>query len=385
MELHPEVSALLEQCIAFRRDLHQIPETCFQEFETQAYLLDALTRLHPDKLERMAQTGVRAVFYSDHPVSTIAFRADMDGLQTAECNDVPYISHHEGRMHACGHDGHMTMLLLLAQLVSRNRARLPYNIVLLFQPAEEGQNGARHMIDAGALKDPDVRQIYGMHLWPSVPKGKIGVRWGAMMAQTLEFDVHVYGKSAHGASPQLGVDAVVAAAELITFLQAIITRNVDPHQDAVLTFGKISGGKARNIIADEVTLNGTLRTFKSEVYQQMDQHLHAMLSGLEMATGARFEMLPLMHYPCVDNPRPLVEAFYQHIDMSDIVLVDPSMAAEDFACYQQEVPGLFLFLGVQGGKNEQPLHNSRFDFDEDVLLNGVEIYCRLAGLFEKNS
>lgn len=377
MKLHPAVAALEAHCGMIRWQLHQIPEVGFEEHETQAYIFRLLAPLKPDVLETVATTGVRAVFYAEAPRSTIALRADIDGLYTTEQNETDYVSQHTGRMHACGHDGHTAMLLTLAELIASDRAALRHNVVLLFQPAEEGQNGARYMIEGGALDNPKVDRIYGIHLWPAIDKGKIGVRWGPMMAQTLEFDVIVHGKSAHGASPQLGVDAIVAAAEMITFTQSIITRNVDPHQDVLLTFGKINGGVARNIIADRVELNGTLRAFNSAVFEDLERRMHAALSGLETVTGARFEFRYNMHYPCVDNPRPLVEEFYRLVGMEDTVVADPVMAAEDFACYQEAVPGMFVFLGVRGGKNDQPLHSSRFDFDEDVLLSGVEIYRRL--------
>lgn len=380
MQLHSRVSALLDEAVVIRQDLHKIPETCFEEKQTQAYILTDLARFSPDRLEKIAKTGVKAVFFGKNATETVAFRADMDGLKTGELNETAYCSTRDGYMHACGHDGHMTILLLLARLIHEQRAQLNKNVVLLFQPAEEGQGGAMHMIAEGALQNPSVDRIYGSHLWPSIGKGKIGVRWGAQMAQTLEFDVVVHGKSAHGASPQLGVDAVVAAAELVTFLQAVITRNVDPHQDALLTIGRISGGVARNIIADEVTLNGTLRVFNPVVYGELEKHIRDMLSGLELATRASFEFRQLMQYPCVNNPRAMVEDFYRYVSMEDIVLVDPSMAAEDFACYQQEIPGLFFFLGIGGGKNSEPLHNSRFDFDEDALLTGAEVYARLLEL-----
>ena len=380
MELHPSVAALLDRCVTFRRQLHQIPETCFEERKTQAYILKVLERLEPDELTRLAKTGAKAVFYAQKPESTIAFRADIDGLNTSECNETGYVSTHPGKMHACGHDGHTAMLLTLATLIVGNRGALKHNVVLLFQPAEEGQNGAKFMIQDGALEKPKVDKIYGIHLWPTIDKGKLGVRWGPMMAQTLEFDVIVHGKSAHGASPQLGVDAIVAAAELITFVQALITRNVDPHQDVLLTIGKINGGVARNIIADTVELNGTLRAFNSAVFADLGKRMRAALQGLEIVTGAKFEFISRMHYPCVDNPRPLVEEFYRLVGMEDTVVADPAMAAEDFACYQQETPGMFLFLGVRGGRNSQPLHSSRFDFDEDVLLTGVEVYRRLLSL-----
>ena len=232
-------------------------------------------------------------------------------------------------------NGHMTMLLLTARLLHRHHSALTKNIVLLFQPAEEGKCGARNMIEAGALKDPDVGRIYGMHLWPAVDKGKIGVRWGIQMAHSCEFDAIVHGKSAHGASPQLGIDAVVAAAQFIEMLQSAITRSVDPHQDAILTIGRISGGVARNVIADRVELNGTLRVLNREVYTQLMEVIHHMAEGVSLATRARFEIRELMQYPAVDNPRWLVEDFYSHMNMDDIVLVDPAMAAEDFACYQE--------------------------------------------------
>ena len=380
MNLHPAVASLEARCRTFRRELHQIPEICFEERQTQAYILDALKPLSPDILIPIAKTGVKAVFYAETPVSTIALRADIDGLRTTELNETDYISQHAERMHACGHDGHMAMLLTLADLIAANRKQLAHHVVLLFQPAEEGQNGARYMIEEGALENPKVDCIYGIHLWPTIDKGKVGVRWGPMMAQTLEFDVIVHGKSAHGASPQLGVDAIVAAAEMITFMQALITRNVDPHQDVLQTIGKINGGVARNVIADTVELNGTLRAFNTAVFADLGKRMRAALQGLEIVTGAKFEFQHRMHYPCVDNPRPMVEEFYRLVGMEDTIVADPVLAAEDFACYQQVVPGMFLFLGVRGGKNTQPLHNSRFDFDEDALLNGVEIYRRLLSL-----
>ena len=380
MQLHHSVAALSETCRTLRRALHQIPEIGFDLYETSAFLRTRLEALEPDRLESFAGTGLRAVFLADGATETIAFRADMDALNLREENDFPYVSCHEGRMHGCGHDGHMTILLLLAELLACHRRDLKANIVLLFQPGEEGYGGAKRMIAEGALENPHADRIYGLHVWPTVPKGKIGVRLGVMMASTTEFDVIVHGRTAHGASPQMGVDAVVAAAELITLLQTAITRHLDPHEDALLTFGRISGGSARNVIADRVELNGTLRVNSMAVYAKLQECIHHMADGLAVATGARFELVKHMQYPCVDNPRPMVEEFYTHFDMRDMFLTEPVMAAEDFACYQAERPGLFLFLGTQDETHTQPLHNGRFDFDEDVLLLGVEVFARLAGL-----
>lgn len=380
MELSREVASLLTDAVTVRRYLHRIPETAFEERKTRAFVLGELKKCSPDRITLLSDTGLKAVWYAKNPKMTIAFRADMDALNLVELNETDYVSTYPGKMHGCGHDGHMTMLLLIAKLLDRHHDELENNVVLIFQPAEEGKGGARVMIDAGALKNPDVDRIYGMHLWPSVPKGKIGVRWGAMMAQSCEFDVIAHGRSAHGASPQDGVDAVVAAAEFISIVQSAITRSVDPHQDALLTIGSIKGGVARNVIADLVEMNATLRVMSPKVYDQLLTRLHSMADGVALATGAKFEINEIMQYPCVDNPRWLVEDFYTHMDMSDIVLIEPAMASEDFACYQQQVPGLFLFLGIGGGKNSHPLHSGLFDFDEDALLMGVEVYRRLAGI-----
>ena len=302
----------------------------------------------------------------------------MDALRSEETNDVPYRSCREGAMHGCGHDGHTTILLLLAKWIAKNRKKLRCNVVLLFQPGEEGWAGARRMIEDGALENPKVDQIYGLHLWPTVPKGKVGVRWGYQMAQTSDFEITVRGKSAHASTPQMGIDAIVVSAEFITMLQTVITRDVDPHQDALLTLGKIQGGTSHNVIAEEVVISGTLRVFSNELYHVLSHKMLALMQGLETATGAVFQIERKVHYPCVSNPRALVEQFYTVLDsMDDAVLVEPVMAAEDFAEYQQVVPGMFLFLGVKGGKCHAPLHSSNFDFDEDALLYGAEVFKRI--------
>lgn len=377
MQLHPMVEVLEKTAVRVRRDLHRIPELALAERKTQAYLLAYLEKLMPDSLERIAGTGVKAVFYAPEAAHTIALRADMDAIGVQESATHHYASQHQGRMHACGHDGHMTMLLLLAELVAPRRDTLRCNVVLLFQPAEEGYGGAKLMVEQGALETPRVDRIYGLHLWPDVPAGKLGIRWGPMMAKTMEFDLVVEGVSAHGASPQMGVDAIVAAAELISMLQSVLTRGIDPHEDALLTIGRIEGGTARNVIADRVEMNATLRTFTDRVFERITEKLLQTLKGVEMATGAKARFLEHMRYPCVDNPRYLVEDFYTYFDKEDLTLVEPVMAAEDFSYYQQQVPGLYAFLGTGQPGHEAPLHANNFSFDERVLLYGVEVYRRL--------
>lgn len=378
MRISEEILGMKDDCVKIRRELHRIPEIGFELHKTHEYIRPILEDCCPDEVLTIAETGFKVVFYAPGAERTIAFRADMDGMSNTEENRFRFRSRHRGVMHGCGHDGHMTILLLLARWISRNRDKLKCNVVLLFQPGEEGWAGARKMIDEGALVSPKVDRIYGLHLWPTVPKGKIGIRWENLMAQTSDFVIRVHGKSAHASTPQMGVDAIVVAAELITMVQSIITRDVDPHQDALLTLGKINGGTAHNVIAEEVTMSGTLRVFSNELFDKLKKQLLALLKGLEMATGATISLETIVHYPYLANPRELVERFYTVLDsMEDVVLVEPVMAAEDFAEYQQEVEGMFMFLGINGGRGGAPLHSSKFDFDEDALLVGVEAFKRI--------
>lgn len=378
MQISEQILNMKDDCVKIRRELHRIPEIGFDLHKTHEYIKPLIEQCKPDELITLAETGFKVVFYAQGAQRTIAFRADMDGMKNTEENRFRFRSRTRGVMHGCGHDGHMTILLMLAKWVSQNRDKLKCNVVLLFQPGEEGWAGARRMINEGALVNPKVDRIYGLHLWPTVPKGKIGIRWENLMAQTSDFVIKIHGKSAHASTPQMGVDAIVVAAELITMIQSVITRDVDPHQDALLTLGKINGGTAHNVIAEEVTMSGTLRVFSNELYDRLMTQIISLLKGLELATGAGISMETVVHYPYVANPREMVEKFYSVLDsMDDVVLVEPVMAAEDFAEYQQEVDGMFMFLGINGGRGGAPLHSSRFDFDEDALLVGAEAFKRI--------
>ena len=378
MQISEQILNMKDDCVKIRRELHRIPEIGFDLHKTHEYIKPLIEQCKPDELITLAETGFKVVFYAQGAQRTIAFRADMDGMKNTEENRFRFRSRTRGVMHGCGHDGHMTILLMLAKWVSQNREKLKCNVVLLFQPGEEGWAGARRMINEGALVNPKVDRIYGLHLWPTVPKGKIGIRWENLMAQTSDFIIKIHGKSAHASTPQMGVDAIVVAAELITMIQSVITRDVDPHQDALLTLGKINGGTAHNVIAEEVTMSGTLRVFSNELYDRLMTQIISLLKGLELATGAGISMETVVHYPYVANPREMVEKFYSVLDsMDDVVLVEPVMAAEDFAEYQQEIDGMFMFLGINGGRGGAPLHSSRFDFDEDALLVGAEAFKRI--------
>lgn len=378
MQLSSVVLSMREECIRVRRELHRIPETAFEEYQTQEYILRYLEAQQPDKLIKLAGTGVKAVFYAPEAKETIAFRADIDALPIEEWTKAHYASVHPGKMHACGHDGHITVALLLAKLIHVRREALTVNVVLLFQPGEEGGGGARKMISDGALRDPRVDRIYALHVWPELKRGQLGIRRGTFMAQSCGFDLTVIGKSAHGASPDKGIDAVVAAAELISVLQTVVSRSTSPDEPVVLTIGRIHGGEARNIICDKVVMSGTLRTFSSEMREQVMDRIRKILAGFELATGITTEFNEVQLYYSVENPLDMTEEF-QLLMKADLHPMQHLMIGEDFSFYQQEIPGLFFFVGVGEYSGYPPLHSPHFDYNEEALLYGLEAYCRMLG------
>ncbi len=361
-----------------RRDLHKIPESGMQEYKTLAYLREKLEELGLC-VEQWLETGLSVVF--GERGETVAFRADMDGLPVTE-PEKPYASCHSGMMHACGHDGHMAILLGFAKYLADHPAAYENRrILLIFQPAEEGPGGAKPMIEAGILRKYDVKKIIGCHIFPQVEQGKIACRKGGMMARNGEVTLRIYGKSAHGAQPQLGADAVLAAGAVITAIHTILSRNVSPLEGGVLTFGSIHGGEACNIIAKEVVLEGTMRAFSDAVYGRMEERVREAVEGVAAGYGCRGEAEFRHMYRVVWNDAGLTDAL-REVCGAAYEETEPYMLAEDFSLYQQEIPGLFFFLGA--GNPEKgfvyPLHSAQFDFDEEILCKGVEVY---AGLLEK--
>lgn len=379
MHISQSVLACKEECIQLRQALHRIPETAFHEHKTHDFIYAYLEALAPDILQTIAGTGVKAVFLTEGAKETYAFRADIDGLPVQERTDKPYASIHPGYMHACGHDGHTTVVLLLARLLTQQREALRVNVVLLFQPGEEGGGGARRMIEEGALHEPRVDKIYGLHVFPELRRGQLGIKRGTFMAQSCGFDLTVHGKSAHGASPDKGIDAVVASAEIISVLQTIVSRHTNPDEPVVLTIGKIHGGQARNIICDKVVMSGTLRTFSSEMRISVMERIRKILAGLEMAMGVTVDFEEVQLYYSVENPVDMTEKF-QLLFKEDLQAMPHLMLGEDFSFYQQEIPGLFFFVGVGEYSGFPPLHSPHFDFNEEALLYGLEAYRRMLKL-----
>lgn len=369
---------MVEELRHIRRDLHKIPELGLKEYKTSAYIREKLEGFGITELETWLETGVVAVIRGKGKKEAVAFRADMDALPVTEQTGCDFTSEHVGCMHACGHDGHVTVLLGFAKYLQEHKDELENDVVLIFQPAEEGPGGAQLLVDAGLFEKHPVRCIIGCHIFPQVPQGKVACRKGAMMARNGEVDVHIYGESAHGAQPQLGHDAVLAAGAVITGLHTILSRNVSPLDSGVLTFGAIHGGEACNIIAKEVKLEGTMRAFSDEAYETMTKRVQEVASGIAAGYGCKGEAVFRHMYRVVDNDPKLVELL-QEVAGDAYEETPPYMLAEDFSLYLQKVPGMFFFLGSGNAEKgyTHSLHSAQFQFDEEILALGVETYAKL--------
>ena len=284
-----------------RRALHRIPESGYDLPETRAYLWENLSAMEPDVLERCDE-GIRVVFRAPAAeTEAIAFRADMDALQIPERTHHDFPSVHEGKMHACGHDGHMACLLMLARIVAGRRDALKRDVVLLLQPAEESLGGAKRMIDAGALDNPKVGEVYGLHIMPTLPIDTVGCCSGAMMAAVDTWEIEIEGLAAHGATPQAGIDAIMAMAHFIVSAQAAITRRIGPLEPTVLTVGSVESGKVYNIISERAQLKGNLRTYDAEVSRRALKVMEDALAAADVLFGTKSTLKVIQSYPAVVN------------------------------------------------------------------------------------
>lgn len=377
MHVDAEIYQLKERLIQHRRHLHMYPELGFDVYLTRDYILSCLKNCGFDEIRIVAGSGIKAVMKGKDGGPTLAFRADMDALPLHEETGVEFASVNCGKMHACGHDGHMAILLGLAEWLSLHKGKLNGNVVLIFQPAEETVGGALPMIREGVLQSPKVDAIFGFHLLPDIPQGKVGLKAGPVMAQTCEFTVEIVGKSAHGAMPHLGVDALLAACYFVKAVHGLLSRWVAPDEKALLTIGKLQAGEERNIVAGLANIEGIIRTFDDKVYERIKQNIQGLLNGLELSHRVKAQYREDVYYPVVNNDANLVSQVKKFLHPDVIQDVQPMMIAEDFSYYQQKVPGVYMFLGC---RNESkgftfPLHSSRFNFDEEVLLYGLQAYC----------
>jgi len=376
MILDIKLKEIENEVIMIRKQLHKIPELGFEEYKTQKFIIDYLSKLNIETF-KVAQTGVLGYIKGTLGKRTIAIRADIDALPIKEKTNLEYSSIHEGIMHACGHDGHMAITLGLARYLSEIKDKIKDNILFIFQPAEEGPGGAEVIVNEGILERFEVDLIFGLHLYPEIEHGKAAVRSGPIMAQTGEFDIIVKGKSGHGAIPQNSVDSIVIASNLVNSLQTIVSRSIAPLSPAVLTIGKIYGGERRNVIAGEVTIEGTIRAFEEQVYNTIKKRMKDLALSLEKGYGCEVEVIFRDMYPSVNNDKELADIFFEVID--NVEEIEPQMIAEDFSYYQRRIPGLFFLLGVRNENKgyTYPLHSSMFNFDEGILIRGIEIYIKL--------
>jgi len=374
-----EAEKIKDQIIAWRRDFHMYPELKYEEERTSRIVEEHLREWG----YRIKRVGTGIIADIGEGEKTIALRADMDALPIQEENDVPYKSRVPGKMHACGHDAHTAMLLGAAKIIAEHIEEFNGRVRLVFQPAEEGGNGAVKMIEGGALEGVDA--IFGFHVWIGLPSGLIGIREGPFLAGAGVFSGKLIGKGGHGAAPHLSLDPVPALAELILAYQTIVSRNVDPIETGVVSVTSVHAGTAFNVIPETAEFKGTFRFFKHEVGELMRKRMEEITDGIAKAHRLGYELSVDELTPPTVNDKDMADFARRVAEKYGFRYGDvpPSMGAEDFAFYLQRVPGAFLALGI---KNEEkgivyPHHHPKFDVDEDVLHIGTAMEVALAREF----
>ncbi|HSB11113.1 MAG TPA: amidohydrolase [Blastocatellia bacterium] len=381
--------------VADRRSFHRYPELGYNEQRTARSIADRLSESAYQVTTGVGRSGVVGLLEGAQQAPEagsagasprgLLYRADMDALPIKEENDVDYRSQNEGVMHACGHDAHVAIALAVATRIAAERERLRGSLKFAFQPAEEGGNGAMAMIEDGVLEDPKVTAAVGLHVWNNLPVGQVGVYTGALMAAVDEFELTVQGVGGHGAMPQQTVDAIVTAAQIVTSLQTVVSRNVAPLDSAVVTVGKFIAGTAFNIIADTATLRGTVRTFNKDIHRTIPEMVERVIRGVCESMGATYKLDYIRQSsPLVNNSEmcQLVAECAAEVVGTANVIRDESvrtMGGEDMAYFLERVPGCYFFLGTRNEARGliHPHHSPRFDIDESALPIGVEIMSRV--------
>ena len=380
INIRKEIKNISEDIYSYRRDFHQYPELSFNEYRTAETISKYLDSFGINHKTNIGKTGiVGEINFGEGP--TIALRADMDALPIQETGELEYKSKNDGIMHACGHDGHMAILLGTANVLSHSNIIKKGKVKFIFQPAEEGGGGARYMIEDGCLDDVD--EIYGLHLWNYQALGEVGIKTGPIMAAADMFDITIRGKGGHGATPQGTIDSVVVAGHLVTMLQTIVSRNTNPLENTVLTIGKIKGGQNFNVIADKVELSGTTRAYTEQNREMIKNRMESIIQGMSEAFKADIVLNYKEGYPPTINHNIPTK----HImDAASNVVGEGagppylSMGGEDFSYYLQKKPGCFFFVGSALDKKDilsTPHHCSHFNIDERSLLVGASVYLNL--------
>jgi len=381
MNIRPEIAAIATEMMDWRHYIHAHPETAFEEVGTSAFVAEQLRGFGLEVHTGLAKTGVVGVLRGGNGGSAIGLRADLDALHVHERSGVSYASRHAGRMHACGHDGHTAMLLGAAKALSRSKV-FDGTVYFIFQPAEENEGGGRVMVEEGLFDRFPMRAIYGMHNWPRLPAGSFAMRAGPLMGAYDVFEIVVTGKGAHAAMPYTARDPMLFAAHVINALQTIVARNLHPLDAGVVSVTQVHGGDTWNVIPQEVVLRGTVRTFKREVQDLIEQRMRGIVAGVaatfEMSAALRYER----RYPATVN----AETETQHAIAAAAAVVGadrvdtnptPEMGSEDFAFMLQAKPGCYVWLGAGRGPDTPNIHSPQYDFNDDVLAIGASYWVTL--------
>ncbi len=380
-----------DELIKIYRSLHQYPELGWQEYMTSKLIAETLKSLGLKVKTGIGKTGVVGLIKGSNN-KCIALRADMDALPIEEDTNLPYSSKNKGIMHACGHDANMTCVLGAAMILMEHVHELQGKIKFIFQPNEENANGAQSMIEEGVLENPSVDTIIGVHVHSGIPTGKIGIKYGQMMAAVDAFTITIFGEGGHGAYPHKGVDAIVVAAQVISNLQNIVSRQIDPLLPAVISVGTVQGGSQFNILADKVVMKGTVRTLDEKLHKKIPQMMKRTIAGVTNSMGASYKLdYKVIGHSLVNDDKVndlIKQVAISNLGVNNVVNMDkPSMGGEDFAAYLSKVPGAFIYLGVADRKRKTnyPWHHPKFMVDENALLLGAELLADVAKEYLKSS
>lgn len=388
--IRPAILELQPSLVQWRRDFHRFPELGFQERRTSTAIAEKLTAWGIPHQTEIAQTGIVATIVGRKQSGSkvLAIRADMDALPIQEENIISYRSQIDGLMHACGHDGHTAIALGTAKYLWDHRADFSGTVKIIFQPAEEGPGGAKPMIAAGVLENPKVDAMIGLHLWNNLPLGTVGVRSGALMAATEYFHCKIIGRGGHGALPHQTIDSILVGAQVVNTIHSIVSRNISPLESAVISIGEFHAGSATNIIPDSAKISGTVRFFSPEVGAKLLTRLEEAIAGVCQAHGASYEFDYTKLYPPVINDpaiADLVRSVAENVieTPTGIVPECQTMGGEDMSFFLEAVSGCYFFLGSANPDKglAYPHHHPRFNFDEQALGAGVEIFARCVEKF----
>lgn len=373
---HQEATALFEEMVTLRREFHQYPELGFQEHQTSQTVAQILHSLGLEVQTGVGQTGVVGLLEGSQSGPTVLMRFDMDALPITELNQLPYISQNKGLMHACGHDGHMTMGLTLAKIMKKYRDQMAGTLKFVFQPAEEGLGGAFAMIADGVLENPRPDVAFAMHLWTPLDYGKVQVVEGPAMSASSIFTLTITGRGGHGASPHEAVDPILASAHVISALQSIVSRNIDPRESVVISLGQIQAGTTFNVIPETALIKGTVRSYSNELHRLLYRRILEMARNVASAFNCTVSLETIAIVAAVVNSPEPTEAVTQaarKVVGSQNIVHQREMASEDMGYMLEEVPGCYFFIGARNDEAgfNYPHHHPRFNFDERAMINGV--------------